>query len=138
MLLHLPIAILAAFSPVAVSDAVPKFDIVRECRFERGSTAEVDRCSNDEDAALRELEKVWAQFAVANKRNCIVAATIGGFASYVELLTCLEMGREANNTDKNLRDPRRADPMRPGGAGVTVGVGHDPITQGQATGRGSR
>jgi hypothetical protein len=30
MLLHPPIAILAAFSPFAVSDAVPKFDIVRE------------------------------------------------------------------------------------------------------------
>ena len=84
MLLHLPIVILAAFSPVAVSDDVPKFDIVRECRFEGGATVEPDRCSNDEDAALRELEKAWAQFAVADKRNCIVAATIGGFASYVE------------------------------------------------------
>jgi hypothetical protein len=138
MLLHLPIVILAAFSPVAVSDDVPKFDIVRECRFEGGATVEPDRCSNDEDAALRELEKAWAQFAVADKRNCIVAATIGGFASYVELLTCLEMAREANNTDKNPRDPKRTDPMRSVGPGVTVDVGPGPTLPGQMSGRGKR
>ena len=31
---HLPIAILAALSPVAISDKVRKFDISKECRFE--------------------------------------------------------------------------------------------------------
>ena len=93
MLLHLPIAILAAFSPVAISDAVPKFDIVRECRFEGASTVEFDRCSDDESAALRQLETEWAQFAGVDRRQCIATATIGGFASYVELLTCLEMAR---------------------------------------------
>jgi hypothetical protein len=62
MLLHLPIAILVAFSPVAVSDAAPKFDIVRECRFEGGSTVEFDRCSQDEAAALEQLKVDWAQF----------------------------------------------------------------------------
>ena len=34
MLLHLPIVILATLSPIAISDTVPKFDIVKECRFE--------------------------------------------------------------------------------------------------------
>jgi hypothetical protein len=126
MLFHLPIAILAAFSPVAVSDIVPKFDIVRECRFEGGSTVELDRCSDDERAALRELQRAWAQLADADKRNCLVAATVGGFASYVELLTCLEMAREANNTDKDPRDPKKKDAMRPVGPGVTVGVGPGP------------
>jgi hypothetical protein len=62
MLLHLSIAILAAFSPIAVSDAVPKFDIARECFFEGGSTIEHDRCSEDEGAALRDLQQTWAQF----------------------------------------------------------------------------
>jgi hypothetical protein len=138
MLLHLPIAILAAFSPVAVSDTVPKFDILRECRFEGGSTVEHDRCSEDEGAALRDLQQTWAQFPGADKRNCIVEATISGFASYVELLTCLEMVRDRNNANNNPRGPQRTNPVRPGGPGVTVGVGHDPITLGQAPGRGSR
>ena len=132
MLLHLPIAFLAAFSPVAVSDAVPKFDIVRECRFEGGSTVEFDRCSQDEAAALEQLKANWTQFTGVDRSTCLSVATVAGFASYGELLTCLEMAREANNTNKNPRDPKRTDPMRPGGRGLTVGVG------GQIPGRGSR
>jgi hypothetical protein len=132
MLLHLPISIMATLSPVSVSDTVPKFNIVRECRLEGGSTVEFDRCSEDEGAALRELQQAWAQFASADKSNCIVATTIGGFASYVELLTCLEMAREANNTEKNPRGPKRTDPMRPIDPGLTVGV------EGQIPGRGAR
>jgi hypothetical protein len=46
-------------SPVAVSDTVPKFDIVSECRFEGGSIVEFDRCSEDEGAALREFQRAW-------------------------------------------------------------------------------
>jgi len=48
MLLHLPIVILATLSPIHVSDTVPTFDIVKECRYESGSTANVERCSQDE------------------------------------------------------------------------------------------
>jgi hypothetical protein len=138
MLLHLPIAIMATLSPVAVSDTVPKFDIVRECRFEGGSTVEFDRCSQDEAAALEQLKANWARFAGVDKSTCLSAATVGGLASYVELLTCLEMSREANNTDKNPRDPKRTDPMRSVGPGVTVGVGPGPTSRGQMPGRGSR
>ena len=136
MLLHLPIVILATLSPVAVSDTVPKFDIVRECRFEGGSTVEFDRCSQDEAEALEQLKANWAQFTGVDKSTCLSVATVGGLASYVELLTCLEMAREANNTDKNPRDPKRTDPMR--GPGVTVGVGPGPTSPGQMPGRGSR
>jgi hypothetical protein len=132
MLLHLPIVIMAMPSPVAVSDTVPKFDIVKECRFEGGSTVEFDRCSQDEAVALEQLKANWAQFNGVDKSSCLSVATVAGFASYVELLTCLETAREANNTDKNPRDPKRTDPMRPVGPGVTVGVG------GQIPGRGSR
>ena len=95
MLLHLPIIVMATLSPVAISDTVPKFDIVRECQLEGGSTVEFDRCTSGEGAALRELQQAWAQFSGGDKRNCITSATTGGFASYVELLTCLEMARDS-------------------------------------------
>jgi hypothetical protein len=98
MLLHLPIVMLATLSPIAVSDTVPKFDIVRECRFEGGSTVQFQRCSDDEGEALRDLQKAWTLFAGADKRNCIAEATTGGSASYVELLTCLEMARDSKNS----------------------------------------
>lgn len=138
MLLHLPIVVMATLSPVAVSDTVPKFDIVKECRFEGGSTTEIDRCSEDEGAAFRELQQAWAQFAGADKKNCLAAATIGGSASYVELLTCLETARDVNNADKSPRGSQTTDAMRLRATGVTVGVGQEPITPGQVPGRGSR
>ena len=137
MFVHLPILIMTTLTPVAASDTVPNFDIPRQCRFESGLKADYDRCSDDEGTAIRELQETWTQFAVTDKRTCVDYTTIGGFASYVDLLTCLEMARDANHAGNNPRGPQRADPMRPGGPGVTVGVGHDPITLGQAPGRGS-
>src|SRR6266436_3960862 len=101
MLLHLPIAILATLSPIHVSDTVPTFDIVRECRYEGGSAANVERCSQDETAALGQLKTEWVQFVGADKRSCMETTQIGGFASYVELLTCLEMARDVVSASAN-------------------------------------
>jgi hypothetical protein len=106
MLLHLPIAIMAALSPIAVSDSVPQFDIVKECRFEGGSMATLDRCSQDKAAALSELKSNWAKFAIVDQKTCMAATTNGGFVSYVELLTCLEMARDAVSASNNPQDPR--------------------------------
>ena len=127
MLLHLPIAIMVTLSPLAVSDSVPQFDIVRECRFEGGSTAAFDHCSQDEAAALSDLKTEWAKFRSVDQKTCMAATTIGGFASYVELLTCLEMARDAGSADNNSQDPGTksgSGPTRPGRTGATVGEGH--------------
>ena len=131
MLLHLPIAILATLSPIAVSDTVPKFDTVRECRIEGGPSVDVARCSRDEAAALRQLQDAWTQYAGADRKACTTEATIGDFASYVELLTCLEMARDVKSADNNTRGPRvnpELRPVRPGPRGVTVGIGDGPIS----------
>ena len=138
MFVHLPTVVMAMLSPVTVSDTVPKFDIVSECRFEGGSIVEFDRCSDDEGAALRELQMAWAQFAGADKRNCIASTAIGGFASYVELLICLEMARDVKNGGSNQSGPQTREAMRPPAPGVTVGVGHDPAPPRQMPGQGSR
>jgi hypothetical protein len=106
MLLHLPIAILATLSPTVVSDTVPKFDTVRECRIEGGPRVDQARCSRDEAAALRQLQEGWAQYAGADRKTCTTEATIGDFASYVELLSCLEMSRDAMSTDSDNHEPR--------------------------------
>jgi hypothetical protein len=124
MLLHLPIAMLVMLSPIAVSDTVPKFDVVRECRYEGGSTADVDRCARDEATALEQLKNGWARFVGADKSTCMKEAATGDFASYVELLTCLEMA------DHNPPDPgtgTESPPPQSAQPGVTVGAGHDPI-----------
>jgi hypothetical protein len=51
--------------------------------------------------------------------------TIGGFTSYVELLTCLEMARDAATSNNNPDDPRTKPESgaRQTPAGVTVGEG---------------
>jgi hypothetical protein len=105
MLLHLPIAILVTLSPITVSDTVPKFDTVRECRIEGGPSVDVARCSRDEAAALRQLQEAWAQYAGADRKTCTIEATIGDFASYVELLSCLEMSGDAKSADNNNHEP---------------------------------
>ena len=124
MLLHLPIAIMATLSPIAVSDSVPQFDIVRECRFEGGPVGSFDRCAQDEAAALSELKANWAKFGGVDQKTCMAATTNGGFVSYVELLTCLEMARDvvsASNNPQDLRTKSGSEPARPDRTGVTVG-----------------
>jgi hypothetical protein len=124
MLLHLPIAIMVTLSHIPVSDTVPTFDIVKECRYEGGSAANVEQCSRDEAAVLGQLKTEWVQFLSAEKRSCIATTQIGGFASYVELLTCLEMARDVDSASTNL-DNRPAKPgprpTQPGQTGITVG-----------------
>ena len=124
MLLHLPIAILATLSPIAVSSSVPQFDIAKECRYEGGSTAIFERCSQDETAALAQLRAEWAQFGRADQKICMGESTTSGFASYVELLTCLEMARDvvsANHNPQDLHAKSGSEPTRPDRIGVTVG-----------------
>jgi hypothetical protein len=101
MLLHLPIVMLATLSPIAISDTLPKFDIVKECRFESESSATFDRCSRDEAEALQKLEVEWPQFVGTDRSACFTEATIGGSASYVELLICLEMARDVRGDETN-------------------------------------
>ncbi|MEI9923858.1 MAG: hypothetical protein WDN50_10435 [Bradyrhizobium sp.] len=108
MLLHLPIVILTTLSPVAISDTPPRFDIARECRFESESSKAFDRCARDEGDALKQLETEWPQFVGADRTTCEVEATVAGFASYVELLTCLEMARDIGNDKTNPGRPSAA------------------------------
>ena len=119
MLLHLPIVILATLSPNAVSDTVPKFDIARECRFEGGATADFEKCTQDEAAALQELRTKWSQFTKADTKSCTIEATIGGFDSYVELQTCLEM-------ESFLHGRSQFQPTEPVQPGMRLGDVPDP------------
>ena len=113
MLLHLPIAILTTLSPIPVSDAVPKFDIAKECRFEGGSTAIFNRCSHDETEALQQLQAEWSQFADPDRSACFAEATTAGFTSYVDLVICLEMARDVRKASSNPLDAFAKQSTRP-------------------------
>jgi hypothetical protein len=96
MLIHLPIIILTSLHPVTIADAVPQFDIVRECRGEGGTQETEQRCSKDEMHARDQLQAEWPQFGFGVKLQCIGETNMDGSASYVELLTCLEMERDVS------------------------------------------
>ncbi len=105
MLLHLPIVLAATLSPVTLSDPVPTFDIAKECRFEGSSVEDLGHCAKDESDALQRVRAEWPQFLAEDKKSCVVATRVGGFASYVELLACLENAKELRDEENRARDP---------------------------------
>jgi hypothetical protein len=106
MLIHLPIVILVSLHPIAVADAVPKFDIARECWSEGGPPEVQQRCAADESQARDQLQKEWAQFAPRSRVQCDGEASSDGTASYVEFLTCLEMERDAK-AERDAAEPSK-------------------------------
>jgi hypothetical protein len=53
------------------------------------------QCQRDEQDARSKLEKDWSQYSAAQRNQCDGLVTTGGAPSYVELLTCLEMAKQA-------------------------------------------
>jgi hypothetical protein len=54
-------------------------------------------CLGDETTAQDTLRQNWPKYAAADKNECIGMVTTGGPASYVELLSCVEILRDARN-----------------------------------------
>ena len=57
-------------------------------------------CLADEKSARDQLEKEWTQFAPALQQRCVATTQTGGDPSYVEVLVCLQMGRDAGQIDR--------------------------------------
>jgi hypothetical protein len=54
-------------------------------------------CLGDETTAQDTLKQNWSKYAAVDKSECIGMVTTGGPASYVELLSCVEILRDARN-----------------------------------------
>lgn len=67
-------------------------------------------CLQSEKQVREELVKQWSSFSAADKNACIREATMGGDSSYTELLTCLEMARDARNLSTDLNASGIASP----------------------------
>ena len=102
-------------------DRIPSFKVEPSCENAAAratvplgstvNTAEV--CIRKEMEAREQMTKEWDKFATADKSYCVPLSTQGGTPTYTELLTCLELAREA----RNLRD-KNGDAL-----GVTTGMG---------------
>jgi hypothetical protein len=107
MLMHLPIIVAAALSATPVADTVPKFDIARECQAEANTQQTQKHCVESEQEALERVQKGWKSFDAASRGRCAQQATIGGAGSYAELLTCLEMERDAQRYKEEAQKSRK-------------------------------
>ncbi|MGA8825187.1 MAG: hypothetical protein WB613_20410 [Pseudolabrys sp.] len=94
----LPI-ILTASHVVLAADTVPKFDVERTCRPAAAAGILPGRdssaCQRDENDARSKLEQDWTQYTAAQRNQCAGFAGLDRAPSYVELLTCLEMAKQA-------------------------------------------
>jgi hypothetical protein len=96
-------ALLLGSQVVLAAGSVPKLDVVPSCRS-AGATSLMDpnsgtrnsaTCEQDEKEAHSKLEKEWTTYSQSERDRCTRLATLGGSASYVELLTCLEIAKAA-------------------------------------------
>src|ERR1700731_1642916 len=55
----------------------------------------------DERAAQDQLAKNWPQYAASDRAQCVGIVSKGGPPSYVELLSCLEIMRDARTARVN-------------------------------------
>ena len=98
--------ILTATQIVLVADSVPKFDVERTCRAAEVSGVpgrDSTSCQRDEQDARSKLEQDWSQYSAAQRSECDGLVTTGGAPSYVELLTCLEMAKQAKELPEDSK-----------------------------------
>lgn len=96
---------------------VPKLDVNKTCRpinGDRSLAIDSERCFKSEQEARDQLARQWVDFPAANRALCTQTATMGGTASYVELITCLEMKRDVAKlpADRGLRTQPASLPTR--------------------------
>jgi hypothetical protein len=109
-------AVLAAMtlgSPLtAAAERLPQFDPVRSCQS--GGTLwgtprqASESCVRSEQEARATLEKSWNEIFPADRTHCSLLVSTGGPPSYVELLSCVEMTREAR-AFRELRAKKAAE-----------------------------
>ena len=92
-------AIAVASQGIACARGLPQLDVSTSCNAAaRGSVAtgtDKQACLEDERTAKDALAKDWSSFSPLARKQCLGMNTTGGPPSYVELLVCLEIMRDA-------------------------------------------
>ena len=100
---------------VAVADGPPKFDLAPTCnaavRFAIVAGRDKEACLDDEHTAESTLAQNWSKYNATDKTQCIGNVKTGGPASYVELLSCIEVLRDAKQLGEEDPLMRSAQPV---------------------------
>ena len=112
-------ALAGALAAAWAAGSPPKFDIAPICKAAASTgvsnARNAEACRRDEEKAQETLGQNWDQFSAAQQTQCVRLSTLGGSPSYVELLTCLEMAKQARDipasqgldTGNAVEKPRR-------------------------------
>jgi hypothetical protein len=87
---------------VAQAGGVPSLEFAAGCRnTAAGNVATLDSCMRDEERARQKLATEWDGFPHADRTECTALAKMGSvLQSNVELITCLEMAKQARALPK--------------------------------------
>lgn len=122
-----------ALAPAARADAVPNLDVERTCQSAQvantsiSDKANYDGCLRSEREAKKEAERHWGSYTSAAKRQCENQFKAGGYPSYVEMVTCLELASgtvptqspEGGQAVGGPGSPRDVKAQRENGANLT-------------------
>ncbi|HLH96194.1 MAG TPA: hypothetical protein VKW08_13855 [Xanthobacteraceae bacterium] len=110
-----------------VTSAVPELNYEPICQdsasIDLGLKDDRAICMQDEAQARAELTRKWSTFGAAGRSSCLRLSSTNRTGSYVELLTCLEMDRDARALTKGADlgigaaappPTREVDPVRTG------------------------
>ena len=120
-------------APAALADTVPTLDVEQTCRSSQvantsiSDQANYDGCIRSEREAKKEAERQWGTYSSAAKRQCQDQFKAGGFPSYVEMVTCLELASGTVPTQSGQGgtavggpgSPRDVKVQREGGTNLT-------------------
>ena len=118
------LALLACLTAPAYADSVPDLDIDKTCasasRVDIGSTATEEEtrngCIRSEREAKKEAERRWGDYSAAAKSQCRSQFKAGGYPSYVEMVTCLELASGTVPTQTGTGGSAVGGPGSPKGA----------------------
>jgi hypothetical protein len=100
---------------MVASDGVPTLKVEPSCKAAGAAGLMMGRttesCMNDEKAAREDLVKTWSTFSADDKSHCLSMVSTGGGPSYVELLSCLEMSRDAKKIAQGRKLENEAMPQ---------------------------
>ncbi|NEU10631.1 hypothetical protein G3T14_00620 [Methylobacterium sp. BTF04] len=107
-------ALMMLVAPALGAEGPPDLDIARTCQSAASAsvsdTASQDGCLRSERAAHDEVKRRWGEFTPAAKSQCEKQFEAGGFPSYVEMVTCLEL---ASGTGLPRQSGDRTSPQTP-------------------------
>ena len=125
--------LLGVIAGPAQADAVPDLDVEQTCRSAQvantsiSDQANYDGCLRSEREAKKEAARHWGNYTPAAKRQCQNQFKAGGYPSYVEMVTCLELASGSVPTQSGQGGtatggpgaPRDVKGQREGGAKLT-------------------